>query len=147
MSRPKFQLLCLVRKLTAVGYSKEPTFSKQAKRRLFSYFPAISRVATTLERLVSRPRLSPKQPLSTLHDLLSFFEGTEEFLIAFQENENDLVDLKEISDGLAGELVTEEGWISRRHHSGPLMHPPRSSCSMARAIAPFSELVLPLRRV
>jgi hypothetical protein len=35
----------------------------------------------------------------------------------------------------------------RWHHSGPIMRPPRSSCSMARAIAPFSELVLPLRRV
>ena len=36
------QLLCLVRKLTTVGYSKKPTFSKQARRRLFSYFSAIS---------------------------------------------------------------------------------------------------------
>jgi hypothetical protein len=50
---------------------------------------------------------------STLHDLLSFFEGAEDFMIAFRENENDLVDLNEISDGLAGELFTEEGWISR----------------------------------
>jgi hypothetical protein len=59
---------------------------------------------------------------STLHDLLSFFEGTEEFLIAFQENENDLVDLKEISDGLAGELVTEEGWISRFSDLGAILN-------------------------
>ncbi|MFN7893331.1 MAG: hypothetical protein ACK5OC_23765 [Pirellula sp.] len=59
---------------------------------------------------------------STLHDLLSFFEGTEEFLIAFQENENDLVDLNEISDGLAGELVTEEGWISRFSDLGAILN-------------------------
>jgi hypothetical protein len=58
---------------------------------------------------------------STLHDLLSFFEGTEDFLIAFQENENDLVDLNEISDGLAGELVTEEGWISRFSDLGAIL--------------------------
>ena len=59
---------------------------------------------------------------STLHDLLSFFEGAEEFLIAFQENENDLVDLNEISDGLAGELVTEEGWISRFRDLGAILN-------------------------
>jgi hypothetical protein len=58
---------------------------------------------------------------STLHDLLSFFEGAEDFLIAFQENENDLVDLNEISDGLAGELVTEEGWISRFSDLGAIL--------------------------
>lgn len=58
---------------------------------------------------------------STLHDLLSFFEGAEEFLIAFRENENDLVDLNEISDGLAGELVTEEGWISRFSDLGTIL--------------------------
>jgi hypothetical protein len=50
---------------------------------------------------------------STLHDLLSFFEGTEDFLIAFRDGEVNLVDLNEVSDGLAGELGTEEGWISR----------------------------------
>jgi hypothetical protein len=59
---------------------------------------------------------------STLHDLLSFFEGTEDFLIAFQENENDLIDLNEISDGLAGELVTEEGWISRFSDLGAILN-------------------------
>jgi hypothetical protein len=58
---------------------------------------------------------------STLHDLLSFFEGTEDFLIAFQENENDLIDLNEVSDGLAGELVTEEGWISRFSDLGAIL--------------------------
>jgi hypothetical protein len=58
---------------------------------------------------------------STLHDLLSFFEGNEDFLIAFQENENDLIDLNKISDGLAGELVTEEGWISRFSDLGAIL--------------------------
>ena len=59
---------------------------------------------------------------STLHDLLSFFEGNEDFLIAFQENENDLIDLNKISDGLAGELVTEEGWISRFSDLGAILN-------------------------
>ena len=58
------QLLCLVRKLTSVGYLKKPVYCSNAKHRLFSYFPAIFRVSITLQRLDSRPRLSPKQPLS-----------------------------------------------------------------------------------
>ena len=40
---PPAQLLCLVRKLTAVGYSKKPVSCSNAKHRLFSCFPAISR--------------------------------------------------------------------------------------------------------
>ncbi len=36
--------------------------SKQAKRRLFSYFPAILRVSDTLQSLFFWSRLSPKQP-------------------------------------------------------------------------------------
>jgi len=64
MSPPEFQLLCLVRKLTAVGYSKKPVSCSNAKHRLFSYFPAIFRVSNTLQRLVFRSRLSPNRPLS-----------------------------------------------------------------------------------
>jgi hypothetical protein len=58
---------------------------------------------------------------STLHNLLSFFEGAEDFMIAFKEDENNLVDLNEISDGLAGELFTDEGWISRFSDLGKLL--------------------------
>ena len=58
---------------------------------------------------------------STLHDLLSFFEGAEDFLIAFKDDEDNLVDLNEVSDGLAGELFTEEGWISRFSDLGAIL--------------------------
>jgi hypothetical protein len=58
------QLLCSVRKLTAVGYLIKPVSCSNAKHRLFSYFPAIFGGSTTLQRLDSRSRLSPNQPLS-----------------------------------------------------------------------------------
>jgi hypothetical protein len=58
------QLLCLVRKLTAVGYSKKPASCSNAKHRLFSCFPAIFRVSTTLQRPDFRSRRSPIRPLS-----------------------------------------------------------------------------------
>ena len=58
---------------------------------------------------------------STLHDLLSFFEGAEDFLIAFKDDEDNLVDLNEVSDGLAGELFTDEGWISRFSDLGAIL--------------------------
>lgn len=58
---------------------------------------------------------------STLHDLLSFFEGSEDFLIAFKGDEVNLVDLNEVSDGLAGELYTDEGWISRFSDLGAIL--------------------------
>lgn len=51
-------------KLTAVGYSIKPVFCSNAKHRLFSYFPAIFWLSTTLQRLDSRSQLSPNQPLS-----------------------------------------------------------------------------------
>lgn len=50
---------------------------------------------------------------TALHDFLSFLEGQSDFILAFKENEETLVDLNEVSDGLAGELVTENGWIAK----------------------------------
>jgi hypothetical protein len=61
---PSPQLLCLVTKLTAVGYSIEPVSCSNAKHWLFSFFPEIFQVSITLQRLDFRPRLSPNQPLS-----------------------------------------------------------------------------------
>ncbi len=58
---------------------------------------------------------------STLHDLLSFFEGSEDFWIAFKDDEDNLIDLNEVSDGLAGELFTDEGWISRFSDLGAIL--------------------------
>ena len=58
---------------------------------------------------------------STLHDLLCFFEGAEDFLIAFKGDEVNLVDLNDVSDGLAGELFAEDGWISRFSDLGAIL--------------------------
>lgn len=49
---------------------------------------------------------------TTLHHLLWTVE--QEDLIEFTFKEDDqIVNINEISDGLAGELYTEDGWISR----------------------------------
>ncbi|XZE21316.1 hypothetical protein SH449x_001216 [Pirellulaceae bacterium SH449] len=50
---------------------------------------------------------------STIHNFLAFFEGSQDFLLTSKEDGDELIDLNEISDGLAGELFTEEGWIAR----------------------------------
>lgn len=48
----------------------------------------------------------------TLHNFLSMVEEEEDIDIVFV-NGNDRISLKKISDGLAGELFSENGWISK----------------------------------
>lgn len=52
---------------------------------------------------------------STLHNFLSLIEQEEKIKLLFKgsgcEEDTGEVDIKEISDGLAGELYTEDGWI------------------------------------
>ncbi len=56
--------------------------------------------------------LVPKIVDTTLHHLLWTFEQNE--LIDIVANgDSKQISIKEISDGLAGELYTEDGWISR----------------------------------
>ena len=56
--------------------------------------------------------LTPQITDTCLHYLLTMFEQSDELkLTVCIEQAN--VDLKQISDGLAGELYTEDGWINR----------------------------------
>ncbi|MCL1992124.1 MAG: hypothetical protein FWG66_04170 [Spirochaetes bacterium] len=45
-------------------------------------------------------------------NVLQFFEEEEEYIIGFNGEEG-ITDLKELSDGLAGELYSEDGWIEK----------------------------------
>ncbi|AIQ49128.1 hypothetical protein R70723_26885 [Paenibacillus sp. FSL R7-0273] len=52
---------------------------------------------------------------STLHNVLDLFEQEEKIKLLFKgsgsEEDTGEVEIKELSDGLAGELYTEDGWI------------------------------------
>jgi hypothetical protein len=48
-----------------------------------------------------------------LHDLLWMFEQNEHVRIAVDLPDDNVENLNAISDGLAGELYSEEGWIAR----------------------------------
>ncbi len=48
----------------------------------------------------------------SLFKTLSFFEESEDFIIGCV-NEEEFVDLNEISDGLGGELFSNRGWIKK----------------------------------
>lgn len=50
---------------------------------------------------------------NSLHNLLSMFEFEEDVNLVAKDEENNRVNLNEISDGLAGELYSEEGWIAK----------------------------------
>lgn len=43
-----------------------------------------------------------------LHNMLFIIEGNDDIKLFFEDE-----DLKEISDGLSGELYTEDGWIEK----------------------------------
>ncbi|GAC44241.1 hypothetical protein [Paenibacillus popilliae] len=57
--------------------------------------------------------LFPKIVDTTLHHLLWTLEQEEDVNVLIKNDENMFLNIKEISDGLAGELYTEDGWISR----------------------------------
>src|SRR3990167_4980687 len=49
---------------------------------------------------------------STLHYFLWMIEQNEEYeLIKYTDDKGQFISLRDISDGLCGELYTEEGWI------------------------------------
>jgi hypothetical protein len=56
--------------------------------------------------------LVPKIVDTTIHHLLWALEQVEAIDVSIYSG-NILVSIKEISDGLAGELYTEDGWINR----------------------------------
>ncbi|KOR89233.1 hypothetical protein [Paenibacillus solani] len=55
----------------------------------------------------------PKIIDTTLHHLLWSLEQEEDINVMIKSNDHVFVNIKEVSDGLAGELYTEDGWISR----------------------------------
>ncbi|WP_454054441.1 hypothetical protein [Clostridium sp. Marseille-Q7071] len=56
--------------------------------------------------------LIPKIIDSSLHNLLLMIEQNDAIKVEVDDGQKDN-DIKEISDGLEGELYTEDGWISR----------------------------------
>lgn len=51
---------------------------------------------------------------NSLHNFLWFIEDSEKIdLLVKDLNNNNLYSLKEISDGLSGELYTQDGWIEK----------------------------------
>ena len=48
---------------------------------------------------------------NTFH-ILNFFEQEESYIIGFNDGVK-IVDLKELSDGIAGELYGDDGWIEK----------------------------------
>ncbi|MBE1556974.1 epimerase [Sporosarcina limicola] len=57
--------------------------------------------------------LFPKIVDTTLHHLLWTLEQEEDVNVLVKVEENNFLNIREISDGLAGELYTEDGWVSR----------------------------------
>ncbi|WBW96086.1 hypothetical protein [Oceanirhabdus sp. W0125-5] len=48
-----------------------------------------------------------------LHNLLAMFEECEELFLGVKVDSGEIEDIKEESDGLSGELYTEDGWITK----------------------------------
>ncbi|MBD7970447.1 epimerase [Paenibacillus gallinarum] len=57
--------------------------------------------------------LFPKIVDTTLHHFLWTLEQEEDINVLVKATESKYSNIREISDGLAGELYTEDGWISR----------------------------------
>ena len=56
--------------------------------------------------------LIPKITDSCLHNLLTTIEQNDELKVTIYDGQTN-TDIKQISDGLEGELYTEDGWITR----------------------------------
>ena len=57
--------------------------------------------------------LVPEVVDSVLHNLLTMLEQAEDLKIAIELGDQTVVNLREVSDGLSGELYSDEGWIAR----------------------------------
>ena len=57
--------------------------------------------------------LVPKVVDTVLHHLLWTLEQTNEVKIGVLAHNQEVASLKEVSDGLAGELYSDDGWIAR----------------------------------
>jgi len=80
--------------------------------------PISQKIFEKLQHLQPEDKIYLKQLFSevvdtTLHFLLSLVEESEQIDIVFHADSGETLNIKEISDGLAGELYTEDGWIAR----------------------------------
>ena len=55
----------------------------------------------------------PKIVDQGIHNVMVMFEECEELFLGVNRDSEEMEDIKEESDGLAGELYTEDGWITR----------------------------------
>lgn len=55
----------------------------------------------------------PKIIDTAIHHLLWTLEQEEDINVLIKAEGNKVVNIREVSDGLSGELYTEDGWISR----------------------------------
>jgi len=53
---------------------------------------------------------------STIHNFLWTVEENDELLVLYGTEETGIDNLKEVSDGLCGEVYSEEGWIKKYSH-------------------------------
>lgn len=65
------------------------------------------------EQLETLKWIIPKIVDQGLHNLLVMFEECEELFLGVNTESGEVEDIKEESDGLAGELYTEDGWITQ----------------------------------
>lgn len=70
------------------------------------------RVASSADRELVEA-IVPQIVDSVLHHVLSLFEQEQQLTIAIRVGNELVPSLREASDGLAGELYSSEGWISR----------------------------------
>ena len=58
-------------------------------------------------------RLVPTMIDTTLHYVLDMIDSSDDVKLLFKNEESKYVEIKKLSDGLAGKLYSEDGWISK----------------------------------
>lgn len=58
-------------------------------------------------------KLVPTVVDTSLHYFLDMIDSSDEIKLLFKEGDLNYIDIKELSDGLAGELYSDEGWIAK----------------------------------
>lgn len=65
------------------------------------------------EQLAIIAELIPTIVDTSLHYFLDMIDSSEELKLLFLDEKSNYIDIKELSDGLAGELYSDEGWIAK----------------------------------
>ena len=73
----------------------------------------------SIEQVQILEKLIPQVVDTTLHHLLWTLDQSNILKILFSDTDGTTCDIKELSDGLPGELYGDRGWIKRfsKHHS------------------------------